>query len=110
MVKSRGFTLDSLVSKGVINHEVMMDMLLQYLNGVESKVKCTSFKMSVDRKKAMVKNGTVEKVYSNSVFDKRVVMALHPDIFEEVGDDTACTLPFGLRHYEFADCEKSSVF
>ena len=101
VVKSRGFSLRAVAASQKINHDVMKELLKSYLRGEISSVKCPAFTMVVNRKNATVKNRTIDKTYSNNVFDKRVVLP---------NTSTACTLPFGLKHYEFIDCDKNNVF
>ena len=99
VVKSRGFSLESLIAESRINHEIMKDLLVKYLKGEEAEVKCPTFKMIVNRQKATIRNSSVNKKYSNNVFDKRIVLT---------ETSTACTLPFGLKSHDFSDCKKEN--
>ena len=107
VLKSRGFDLASTAASEKINHEVMVDMLKKYLRGEEEKIVCPAFTMRIDRKTATVQNRSFQKSWSNSVFDKRVVMALNGLVERE---PEAATVPFGLKSYEFEDCDKGDVF
>ena len=107
-LKVRGVDLAREASKEIINGEVMYRMLNKFLEGEKEEVKCKNFRMKIDRKKASVKNSHVEKKYSNSVFDKRIVMCRVTGIDDP--HENACTLPFGLKHYNFTDCAKEDVF
>lgn len=89
----------------------MKELLEDYLRGVSRRdVKCTNFRMKIDRRKAQVSSSSVTKVYANDIFDKRVVINLHPELSDKVQNRNACTLPFGLRHYNFSDCDATDVF
>ena len=107
-LKVRGFDLASEASKEIINGEVMYRMLNKFLEGQKEEVRCKNFRMKIDRKRATVKNSHVEKRYSNSVFDKRIVMCETNGMNDP--HQNACTLPFGLKHYNFEDCKKEHVF
>ena len=107
VVKSRGFDLASLIAKAKVNHEVMVDLLKKYLKKEEASVSCPSFRMTVDRRAATIRNTPFEKVYGNSCFDKRIVMSRSEEFVDT--SDTAATLPFGLTTLNFVDCNRSDV-
>ena len=100
VVKCRGFTLKAASAAKLINHEVMKELLQGYLGGEVKVVSCPSFKMVVDRKTASIKNSSVNKKYANNLFDKRIVL---PET------STACSVPFGLVHYDFSDIDKKLI-
>lgn len=100
-MKIRGFNLRTQAAGSVIDHEKMQEMLLLYLAGEDTSVSCPSFRMKIDRKKTSVKNEFFDKKYSNNVFDKRVV---------KTGTETACTVPYGIKHYLFQDCDTRVCF
>lgn len=94
VVKSRGFTLNNVNASAKINKDVMTELLLLYVSGEEASVTCPTFRMNIDRKKATIKNARMNKTYRNTNFDKRVLLA---------ETETLCTVPFGCKHYRFAD-------
>ena len=94
-VKSRGFDLKSLQVQEKLNHNVMIEMLKDFLKNEEKAIKCKSFKMKIERKTPQVSSSYVEKTYKNNIFDKRVV--------DKNDSQYVCTFPFGLKHKRFAD-------
>lgn len=105
-IKSRGFDLKSKKAKTIINHKKMKEMVLNFFKEEFDVVECKTFRMKIDRKKAKISNSSFDKKYSNSVFDKRYFFKENNNI----QNTNICTLPFGLKSYDFADCEKEDVF
>ena len=110
IVKCRGFDLSSNSAKEKINHEQMLEMLSAFISGKEITIECENFRMAIDRKSAEIRNSTIKKKYTNNVYDKRIIMKLggHPD--RQFKNSTICTLPFGLKNFNFNDCEQNNVF
>lgn len=103
-VKARGFTLESKEARGSINHDSMKKLLKSFLEGEKDSLESTNFHMAIDRKTLSVRNTTIKKSYKNDVFDKRFVARMGEE------NPAACTLPFGLKHANFADCDPEDVF
>ena len=97
-VKSRGFTLKSKKAKQELNHDTVRELLQLFLNREEKTVTSESFRMKINRQTATVHNATMIKKYSNFLYDKRMLV--------EEDKITAVTLPFGLKHCQFADCDE----
>lgn len=97
LVKSRGFTLKSRQAQNELNHDVVRELLSLFLEGKEKTVSSECFRMKINRQTATVHNSSVRKQYSNFLYDKRMI----------VKDDsqTAVTLPFGVKHCNFNDCD-----
>lgn len=100
VVKTRGFTLLSPSAKQTLNHGVMKEMLLKFLRGESEEVKSKNFHMKLDRKTQSIYSTTMTKRYTNRTFDKRMltekILGRHTE--------NVVTLPFGLKHLNFADC------
>ena len=110
VVKSRGFSLNSIAAKETITHEKMSSMLRDHLHDQYAEAKCRNFTMKINRKKATVFNSSTEKTYANDVYDNRIVMTEHFQRVTGLTDNSGGTLPFGLKHYNFADCDREAVF
>ena len=96
VVKVRGFVLTNKEAARAVNLDSMWDMLTKFARGERETVSATHFSMRIDRKRQEVRNTSVTKQYSNSVFDKRFIV--DPD-----EDECLSTAPFGIKSFDYAD-------